>query len=325
VPRLIGDVTLEGRPCLAFESDARCDLHQLATSAAQRNLPIDVDAAAGFSIAVLETLDAVHRATGRCVGALSAGNVMVASDGRFQLLGFGHPVGSAERARLLGAMPPSFVAPEVALGATPLPGSDLLAALSFFHSFLGLGELPEAVRRGLQGEATAGLDGLPAQLAELFALGHGPRPETRSIPRFVALYREILARLSIEPDGEAFERMLAAIAAGAAGTNSTLEITGDGRMVRIGDGPPINLTRRGTQRRLLLALAHERVHHPGVAINWQVLFERGWPGEQSAPESARARVYVVIAALRSHGLRERLHTSDEGYFLDPEMQVTLRD
>jgi hypothetical protein len=102
-----------------------------------------------------------------------------------------------------------------------------------------------------------------------------------------------------------------------------LEVATDGRGFRIAGGDPVSLVRRGAERRLLLALTRQRLERPGIALGWEALFGEGWPGQRSAPESARSRVYVTVAALRKHGLRDALHTSDEGYFLDPALPVSF--
>jgi hypothetical protein len=326
VPRLIGRAVIGGRPCVALDCDARLDLHELAQLAFETGIAIDLGAAAGFSIACLEMLDAVHEDTARCLGALSAGNVLVSPGGQFHILGWGHPMSAAARSQLLAAMPPSYQAPSVALGGPAGPTSDLAAATLFFHSFLYLGALPAPVLNALRGEDLAGFEGLSAGIAVLMESALVPRPGVRSIERFLATYRVVLGRLSIDPGEARFERLLAEVAAVALARRQpagALEIAGDGRWFRIPGADRVDLTRRGTQRRLLLVLARHRVDHPGAALGWEALFAAGWPAQRSDPASARSRVYVAIAALRTQGLRDALQTSAEGYFLDPALPVAL--
>ncbi len=321
VPALVGRGTVAGRPCVLLDCDARSDLAYLASIAFEQRIPIGLAAATGFSLECLEMLHAIHDASGPCIGAFNAANVLVSPSGRFHFVGWGHPLDAAARARLLAALPPSFLAPEVGLGAAPLPGSDLTAATLFFHSFLNLGQLPAAAQRGMRGE---GPPGLAAKVAGLIQNSHATRPEERSIPRFLSLYREILAELSITPDASALETLLASIAgAEQARRAHQLELADDGRWFRLGAASPVDLTRRGTQRRLLLALARLHVTHPARPVSWQDLFTEGWPEQRSTPESARSRVYVAISALRTQGLREVLHTSDAGYFLAPGLAVAF--
>lgn len=87
------------------------------------------------------------------------------------------------------------------------------------------------------------------------------------------------------------------------------------------DGKRIDLRRRGAIRRLLVGLAEQRLLLPGIGLSQQALFQIGWPGETIAVESAAARVYTAIGTLRSLGLAPVLLRREDGYLLEPGVQI----
>ena len=119
-------------------------------------------------------------------------------------------------------------------------------------------------------------------------------------------------------------RLLRARAAADAGIRHapTLEIAADARWIRVGSGPPIDLSRRGPLRRLLLALARARLRAPGEPVSRDQLIAAGWPGEQPVADSGARRLAVTLSTLRNLGLRGMLVTGDGGYLLDPRAPVT---
>jgi hypothetical protein len=84
---------------------------------------------------------------------------------------------------------------------------------------------------------------------------------------------------------------------------------------------PVDLRRRGPLRRLLHALAEQRLAAPGVGLSPEQLFEHGWPGESILPAAATNRVYTGIRALRTMGLEALLQRQADGYLLDPEVPL----
>ncbi|MFO0551101.1 MAG: hypothetical protein U0271_22110 [Polyangiaceae bacterium] len=107
---------------MALACDGVADLDTLSIEALERGMDVPHDGAIGFAVSVLELLERVHRTidpkTGRpvCLGSFSLGNFLACDDGRFWVLGWGHPWTSAERTALLGDTPATFQAPEVAFG-----------------------------------------------------------------------------------------------------------------------------------------------------------------------------------------------------------------
>lgn len=82
-----------------------------------------------------------------------------------------------------------------------------------------------------------------------------------------------------------------------------------------------SIRRRHTLRRLLTAFADAREARPGEGLPMEALIAAGWPGEQILPHAAANRVYVAIATLRKLGLRDLLHSHEDGYLLDPAIPL----
>jgi len=97
----------------------------------------------------------------------------------------------------------------------------------------------------------------------------------------------------------------------------------DARWFRAGDAEPVDLSRRGPMRRILLALVELREASPGVGMDLDAVMTAGWPGQELLWESGRARVYTAIRTLRRFGLEQSLATRDDGYLIDPKVPLTL--
>ena len=74
-------------------------------------------------------------------------------------------------------------------------------------------------------------------------------------------------------------------------------------------------------RRVLAALASERVAHPGRAVSAETLVAIGWPEQTMLPDSATERLKTVIKRLRRAGLGDVLQTEEGAYLLDPNLPV----
>jgi len=68
----------------------------------------------------------------------------------------------------------------------------------------------------------------------------------------------------------------------------------------------------------LVAFHFEDAEH-GLSI--ERLFLVGWPGEKASPLAAARRVYTAMGMLRDLGLRNILTRRDDGYLVDPSVQV----
>jgi len=100
-----------------------------------------------------------------------------------------------------------------------------------------------------------------------------------------------------------------------------LWVGASGRAFRLGDSPTVDLSRRGSLRRILEWLASERLARPGVASDWPALLARGWPDERVLVEAGATRVRVAVATLRKLGLARVLVTRDDGYLLSESVDI----
>lgn len=83
----------------------------------------------------------------------------------------------------------------------------------------------------------------------------------------------------------------------------------------------VELARGRAQRLVLERLVDHRLAAPGAALGLDALFEAGWPGERARPQSAKNRVYVTLTKLRNLGLRGVVQSRDDGFLLDPRVEV----
>jgi hypothetical protein len=324
VPRVV-----EAAPdFVALAASAAADAELLAETAVRTGIRLSQAGAPAFAIAFLEMLDRSHQAidpaTGRplCLGVVAAPNVLVGEDGRVSVLGWGHPHHPAARARLFPGIQASFAAPEVAFGAEPRPGSDLQAATLFFYSVLHMGTLQPEVVAAQRGEVFPGKEELLPLTVELLTISHAPTAEGRSIPRFLEIFRQILEVIGVVPDLEGIQRELARLAQEGR-ARARLVVGEEGRWFQVVGSERVRLERRGTLRRVLAVLAEAHRQQPDRAVSWDRLFAAAWPGETVHPESARNRVYVAIAELRSLGLRDLLARRDDGYLIAPSTWLDI--
>lgn len=78
-------------------------------------------------------------------------------------------------------------------------------------------------------------------------------------------------------------------------------------------------------RRILLALVEQRRARPGVGLSLEEIQRAVWPGERIRVDAAANRIYVAVSKLRRRGLRDFLRSQDDGYALDPDLQVQRFD
>lgn len=55
----------------------------------------------------------------------------------------------------------------------------------------------------------------------------------------------------------------------------------------------------------------------------QTLVAEGWPGQRIQPDAAVNRLRGILFRLRALGLRDILRTREDGYLLDPVVEVRL--
>jgi predicted ATPase len=119
------------------------------------------------------------------------------------------------------------------------------------------------------------------------------------------------------------ERALSALAAGSgdAPPADALILGPAARSFRPPQGEWLDIRRRQTLRRILLRLVEERRVAPGIGVSVQALIEAAWPGERIKAEAASNRLYVALATLRKLGLKEQILSQDDGYLLEPTLEV----
>lgn len=88
------------------------------------------------------------------------------------------------------------------------------------------------------------------------------------------------------------------------------------------EGERLDLVRYGPVRRLLDRLVEHRLASPGEALTADALIEAGWPGERMKHTAGLLRVYSAVRRLRRLSLDQVLVTRDDGYLLDPGVDVT---
>lgn len=111
--------------------------------------------------------------------------------------------------------------------------------------------------------------------------------------------------------------------AAGASKGPSIVVGREGRSLVLQGGVTHDLSRHGPVRRVLLALALAKLERPGAAMSTLDLVEAGWPGEKMRHEAATLRVYTTVRRLRGLGLSDALLTRDDGYLLDPEVDLSV--
>lgn len=78
-------------------------------------------------------------------------------------------------------------------------------------------------------------------------------------------------------------------------------------------------------RRILFALVEQRRAQPGTGLSMDAIQRAAWPGERIQVEAAANRIYVAVSKLRRRGLRDFIRSQDDGYALDPSLEVQRVD
>jgi DNA-binding winged helix-turn-helix (wHTH) protein len=98
-----------------------------------------------------------------------------------------------------------------------------------------------------------------------------------------------------------------------------------GRWIVSPTGVRLDLARRPTLRRLVMALVEARVTRPGEAVPGAELVAAGWPGETVSPETSANRLRVAICRLRQLGFETVIVTTSSGWMIDPAVPVVRHD
>ncbi len=194
--------------------------------------------------------------------------------------------------------------------------SHVREALALFRALV-----PLSRRRGADlGSATSLLREAERALADFDTR----MPHPLASERFA---RRLLVRsLSVDPgERAASDRAPFASEPPGAPSEPALLVSPDGRRFRITGKRAVSLERRGALGRILAVLARERTMAPGAALSLDQVLKAGWPGEHVSVETGAARVYNAVQRLRKLGLESMLRTRDDGYLLDPDMSIALKE
>lgn len=104
-----------------------------------------------------------------------------------------------------------------------------------------------------------------------------------------------------------------------------LHISRDGRYFAFGSAQTVDLSRRQAIRRILVFLAEQHQAGRTSSVTVQELVDVGWPHEVILHDSALTRVYTTVNRIRALGLHELLVTRDDGYALDPSVEICWLD
>ncbi|MEM7153742.1 MAG: response regulator [Myxococcota bacterium] len=232
-------------------------------------------------------------------------------------LGFGGAFDSVEDLRTaLEREPERLQQWDVVLMDFGLPGESGLDGTRFLHAQRpelpivmctvhdSREEVDAAIRAGASGYLVKS-DPLDVLVSRLLELGSGGAPLS---PRVA---RGLLEGLREQSAAERAER--------AESTGPRVAV--DGSSVRLPDGQVVDLRRRQAVRRILARLALAHRERPGTEVSSEQCIQAGWPDERMRWESAQARLWTSIRALRSLGLEEQIETVGQGYRLAADVVI----
>jgi hypothetical protein len=109
----------------------------------------------------------------------------------------------------------------------------------------------------------------------------------------------------------------------AEGAPAAVVVQGEGRWFVLPSGRRADCGDRKVIRRLLVRLARQRQHAPGMPVSVEELLRVGWPEEPLVTDTGRNRLRVSIVRLRRLGLHELLRSHQGGYLIDPAVVVRI--
>lgn len=323
---LASEASMNGATALERLLDARA---QLGFGEAEALLTLVVDAlrAAG------DAPTGPHR-----LGRLSLSSLLVSTSGTVHLVGLGHPVATTAEDGRLTTSHAVFEAPELAAGAAPDEGAEVVAVLALRRALLPHLDLPPSLARVMRGEAAAGDDDALVRAVEVLtarkiAASSAGRGTLAELADDLARLRTLLG---IDADPEGLAKLLSDLALGlpiqsdwelhtgevteettvVSAAGAWIEVPAQGRQ-RVELGPSL-------RRMLALLLARHRTEPTRTTTTWELL-EAGWPGEQLVADAGANRVYAAIKRLRNMGLRGVIERHDDGYRVAPHASLTEID
>lgn len=317
VPPVLERGERDGSAYVRFACDAVTDLRALIEAFPRTGQKVPYAAAIAFNELMMDTLEAAHRADDGplCVGALSFDDVLIGPRGTLWLFGFGHDDADRSREGICQA-------PEVLLGATPTPASDVYVLHQMLRRLLPYVSLLPSMIAAVAGE-NAELREAMVRLSD-DALASDPARRPPSVAALRERYRAIRAIAGDAmpaPDFEGFGALLRELVRDVVAVPEVLVVDLGRRCLDLPDGRTLDLARRRASWAILAHLVDAHARAPGEAVTLDALLEAAWPGERILPDAARARVYVAVSALRKMGLRAFIVKRDDGYALRVDVQV----
>jgi len=316
----------EGIGFVALRSEAIGDFEPILRVIHATGTRLSPPAAVAFVLAIIDTFRTAHRTADRegrpiCIGSVSSASFVVCETGHFEIIGWGYPWSEAERRVLLAGAPETFAAWESSFEVPPSPAGDLDAVGRFLHFVLGAAEWPPELFEALRGDTDRQAK-LIAEIASLEHVAHARDPAKRSWDEYLAIGLRVTSLLRVTADPAAVPRELATLVSAwrAAGG---VRIARTGAWFQASTQARVDLGHRTALRGVLAALVARHVDAPGEAVDPDLLLAAGWPDDQVDARSARNRVRVAIATLRSLGLRDALLSSDDGYQLDARVAIKV--
>ena len=332
----VAEVSLVPRQVhIAFDCPAVVDLDLIIDAASASDIRLPFASAIAFNEFVIDALEAAHCAPGgpHCLGALGRRNVLVDRQGDVWLFGFG---GNFPARHLDGAVHNVgglSIAPEVAFGRAPDVVADVYVAFAFIVSLFPHVDMYPPYVAAIQGTAGGEGNEVPNALGRLSSsvLGVSAADRPVDIDSLRRAYRTVRSADPNMPerDDDGLRRHLADLVRSALDESPTpssrrpnvvLTIQARARRIRVAGGAWIDLSKRHTLWRLLMALVEGHGHAPLTVAQMQ---SKGWPGEKILREAGRARVYVAVSTLRRLGLGDVLVREESGYLLEPSARLDV--
>lgn len=326
----------EGVPTVVLDVPAVVDLEGAVRLGSERGVRIAHGEADGLVTSLRDALRSSARAADRAprerhLGTLSLSNVLLAADGRFWIVGFGHNVVVHDAHGRLAPRGRFFQAPEIALGAAPTEQSDFVSLLILLRGMAGFVDVHRSVVEVAAGNSLReDLELLERILWIERRVIHALPADRASIDEAIAVSDRIRALIDVQPDVHGFVRRMgellgATAAAQPVRERPTLRIEANGRWLERGRGPRVDLSRRTVLARMAIVLGRARIETPGRGLDIAELAAGCWPGERIVATAAANRVYVAISGLRRVGLAGDLEKCADGYRFSPELRCELVD
>jgi hypothetical protein len=122
-----------------------------------------------------------------------------------------------------------------------------------------------------------------------------------------------------------FEQLRGVIGKWLSTRPATLYAPAHGRWCVSPSGGHLDLSKRGTMRRIVAALVAARIERPGESLSSADLVAAGWPEDIVVNEASTNRLRVTLFRLRQLGLESVIVTTGEGWMLDPAIPVIRGD